>query len=428
MNRRKFMTAVAIPAAVAARPGALFAAAAPSASPALPQDDDAEFWEKLRDQFYLSRGEAYFNTGTLGAVPRPVLERVIEEMRTLQITLAEWDYTARTQNYLSGYSPALELRAKMGRLINADAMEIAIVQNATFGMNFLANGMDLKDGDEVITTNQEHPCGVCGWQMRAKRNHCVWKQVEIPVPANDPDEIVRRFEQAITPRTRVVSVPHIISATAVVMPVERLAQTAHQHGCLFVVDGAQAIGQVEVDVKRIGCDAYYSSPHKWLLAPQGNGVLYIARDKQELFWTTLCSSEWDNAKDGMFRFMQYGTGNRSIQTGLDAALDFHFLIGPEKIRKRIRFLADRLRAGLQQIPGAKINSPVHPDMAGAVVVYALDGVPTAKLEDEFWYRKRMRPRSMGDPLGIRQSCQIYNNEEQIDATLEIVRDMATHKA
>lgn len=197
-----------------------------------PEDSDPRFWERLRDQFYIRPGEAFFNTGTLGATPRPVLERVIDDMRTLQETITRWDYTPRTPNWISGYSPELPLREKLGRLVNADPMEIAVTQNATFGMNFLARGIELKSGEEVITTNQEHPGGVCGWQERAKRDGAVWKQVEIPVPANDPEELVRRFAAAITPRTRVLAFPHIISSTAVVMPVKRLSDLAHERGCL----------------------------------------------------------------------------------------------------------------------------------------------------------------------------------------------------
>jgi isopenicillin-N epimerase len=423
LNRRSFITTLMAPG--------FLAGSAPATHPPAggvpadwPEDSDPRFWERLRDQFYIRPGEAFFNTGTLGATPRPVLERVIDDMRTLQETITRWDYTPRTPNWISGYSPELPLREKLGRLVNADPMEIAVTQNATFGMNFLARGIDLRSGEEVITTNQEHPGGMCGWQERAKRDGAVWKQVEIPVPANDPEELVRRFAAALTPRTRVLAFPHIISSTAVVMPVKRLTDLAHQHGCLAFVDGAQAVGQVEVDLKAIGCDAYFASPHKWLLAPAGNGMLYIRRDRQDLIWTTLCSSEWDNHKDGMYRFMQYGTGNPSLQAGLDAALDFHFRIGPERIRKRIRALADRLRAGLQQIPGVKINSPLHPELAGAVVVYGLGRVPAAQLADELWERRRLRPRSLGDPLGIRQSCQIYNLEAEIDATLEVVRDLA----
>jgi isopenicillin-N epimerase len=394
------------------------------ARPPWPDDSDLAFWDRIRDQFYFPRGQAFFNTGTLGATPRPVLERVIEDMRTLAATVPYWDYTARTPDWISGYSPQLPLREKLGRLVNAEAAELAVIQNATLGMNFLAHGLDLKAGDEIISTNQEHPGGICGWQSRAKRDGAVWKQVKMPVPANDPDEIVRLFAAGITPRTRVLAFPHIISSTAVVMPVKKLTAMAHDHNCLSLVDGAQAVGQVEVNLKEIGCDAYFSSPHKWLLAPAGNGMLYIRRDRQDLFWTTLCSSEWDDHGQGMLRFMQYGTGNPSLLAGFDAALDFHFRIGPGRVRARIRSLADRLRAGLQQIPGVQINSPVHPELAGAVVVYSVRGIHGADLEEQLWERRRLRPRSMGDPLGVRQSCHIYNSEAEIDATLEIVRDLA----
>lgn len=130
----------------------------------------------------------------------------------------------------------------------------------------------------------------------------------------------------------------------------------------------------------------------------------------------------------MYRFMQYGTGNRSLLTGLDAALDFHFRLGPERVHKRVRSLADRLRAGLRQIPGVKINSPVHPQLAGAVVVYSVEGVSGSQLEDEMWKRKRLRPRSMGDPLGVRHSCHIYNSEAEIDTALGVVRELARQPA
>jgi len=179
-----------------------------------------------------------------------------------------------------------------------------------------------------MLTDREHPGAICAWQERAKKDRIVLKQVLIPTPANDPDQLVELFAGTITSRTRVLAFPHIISSTAVVLPARRLTELAHQHGCLALVDGAQALGQIAVDLQDIGCDAYFASPHKWLLAPSGEWhVLYPARS-EEKFWTTLCSFAWDDQPDGMYRFMQYGTGNRSLLTGLDAALDSHFRIGP----------------------------------------------------------------------------------------------------
>lgn len=429
VDRRHFLNTALSPAVAATAVTAAVKAAAPPAGPAIPpwpDDNDPGFWERIRDQFYITPGEAFFNTGTIGAVPRPVLERVIEDMRTLQATVARWDYTPSTPNWISGYSPELPIREKMGKLVNTAGRNIALTQNATFGMNFVANGLDMKAGDEVILTDHEHPGGISGWRERAKRSGIVVKEVRIPTPANDPGQLVELFAQAITARTRVLAFPHIISASAVVMPVKQLTELAHHHCCLALVDGAQALGQVKVDLKEIGCDAYFASPHKWLLAPPGNGMFYIRPDQQERFWTTLCSQDWDNHQDGMYRFMQYGTGNRSLLTGLDAALDFHFRLGPERVRRRIRSLADRLRQGLQQIPRARISSPVHPELAGAVVVHRIDGVPAAKLEGQLWTEKWVRVRSQGDQLGVRQSCQIFNNESEIDATLEVVRQLSAH--
>ena len=433
VSRRSFLGTFLTPA-VFARAGAAAGgpkteaapASPPPALPPWPDENDPAFWDRVRDQFYITPGEAFFNTGTLGATPRPVLERVIEDMRTLQSTITRWDYSANTPNWISGYSPELPLREKLGKLVNAAGADIALTQNATMGMNFVAQGLDLKRGDEVILTDREHPGGISGWQERAKRDGIVVKQVPIPIPASDPDRLVELFAEAITPRTRVLAVPHIISSSAVVMPVKRLARLAHERNCLAVFDGAQAIGQVKIDLQDIGCDAYYASPHKWLLAPAGNGMFYIRSDHRDKVWTTLCSFAWDDQKDGMYRFMQYGTGNPSLLAGLDAALDFHFRLGPERVRERIRSLADRLRNGLQQIPRARISSPVHPELAGATVVHRVEGVPAAKLEEQLWVERRIRTRSQGDPLGVRQSCQIYNNEAEVDATLEIVRELSAH--
>jgi len=425
-NRRGFLYSVFASALGGPMSTGAVAARTRGGLPPFPDDNDPEFWDQIRDQFYIPRGEAFFNTGTIGSVPRPVLERVIEDMRTLEATVARWDYSEDTPNWISGYSPELPLRDKLGKLVNVEGKDIALTQNATFGSSFAANGLSLKPGDEVILTDREHPGAICAWQERAKKDRIVLKQVLIPTPANDPDQLVALFARTITSRTCVLAFPHIISSSAVVLPARRLTELAHQHGCLAIVDGAQALGQIPVDLQDMGCDAYFASPHKWLLAPPGNGMFYIRRDQREKFRTTLCSFAWDDQTDGMYRFMQYGTGNRSLLTGLDAALDFHFRIGPARIYKRMRFLADRLRTGLQQIPRARVGSPIHPELAAATVCHKVEGLPAAKLESELWTKKWIRVRSQGDQVGVRQSCQIYNSEAEIDATLEVVRSLTAH--
>jgi len=393
-----------------------------------PAGDDPHYWSWIRQQFSMPPDEAYFNTGTLGACPRPVLDAVVDSMRDLEKTIARYDYRPEHPEYIAGYRPQEELRKKAGGILNATGGEIALVQNATMAINFISNGLDLKSGDEVLLTDQEHPGALGPWDLRAKRQGIVVRKLPIPVPTPDPETVVKIFAGALGPRTKVIAVPHIISRHGIVMPVRELCDLGRARSVFTLIDGAQAVGQLRVDVKKIGCDAYACSPHKWLLAPPGNGLLYVRQDRQRDIWATLASAHWNDYEPatGLFRLMQFGTANAALLAGLDAALDFYLRIGPEKIERRIIGLADHLRAGLQKIKGVTITSPLHPALAGAMVTYGVAGATGRELQDELWNRKKIRVREQGGPL-VRQSVHLYNSPEEIEGTLEVARLLAANK-
>ena len=387
--------------------------------------DDPHYWSWIRQQFSIPSEEAYFNTGTLGACPRPVLEAVLESMREMEETIAHYDYRSEHPEYIAGYRPQIELRKKAAGILNATAAEIALLQNATMGINFVANGLELKAGDEVVLTDQEHPGALGPWELRAKRQGIVVKKVVIPVPTPDPETVVGRFADALSPRTKVVAVPHITSHYGIVMPVRQLCDLGRERGAFTLVDGAQAAGQMRVDVKRIGCDAYACSPHKWLLAPPGNGLLYVREERQRDLWATLGSAQWDNYErgSGLFRLMQFGTANAALLVGLEAAVDFYQRVGPERIEQRTLELAEKLRKGLHKIQGVSVYSPVHPALAGAIVTYGITGLTGPDLQDQLWSRKKYRVREAG-PLAVRQSVHYYNSPEEVEGTLEVVNLLA----
>ncbi|MBT8218837.1 MAG: aminotransferase class V-fold PLP-dependent enzyme, partial [Bacteroidia bacterium] len=319
-------------------------------------NSDEDYWKAIRLQFPLKADQTYFNNGTIGPMPGYVMNAVMNHMQHYAVHGAEIDYKGNGQELLNGYFPYVELRTKMGDIINCDYKELSIIQNATFGMNIVAHGLDLKAGDEIINTNQEHGGGFGAWQLLAKRKGCVYKQATMPVPANDPEEIVEAIMQEVTDKTKVIAVPHIISVYGVVMPCKRICEEAHKRGIFVILDGAQSVGQTIVDVKNIGCDAFYSSLHKWLLAPAGSGILYINKDKVKNIWTTMASYNWDHPDDPGFRLMQYGTGNPAITAGQEAAVDFYNTIGAERWTGRIKELGDYLREGLESIDKVTIHS------------------------------------------------------------------------
>lgn len=384
--------------------------------------EEKEFWKKVRAEFLLDPGQVFFNTGTLGAMPRRVLDRVVNHLRLTAEKIAEWDYYG--PDWISGYQPWTEIREKIARLLNCQAAEIALTENATAGMNYISNGLDLEPGDEVLGTDQEHPGGESGWKLKAKRCGVVYRQLPLGKPIKSPREVIDTLVQAMGPKTRVLAIPHIITGSGAILPVKELCAEARQRGIFTVIDGAQTVGQIRVDLKELGCDAYYGSFHKWLCAPAGNGFLYLRREMAGKVWTTLASTQWDNQEDHGFRLGQRGTGNLSLLFGLDEALDFHFMLGPERVYARIKALGDYLRTRLQEVPGIKLFTPLHPEMAAGITVYNIEGLTGNFIQDELWKRARLRPRSMGEVYGVRQSTHIYNSFEEIDRTVDILKDLA----
>jgi len=382
-----------------------------------------DYWKEVRMQFPLKEGPVYFNNGTIGPSPGYVLNKVMDHMHYYGIHAAEVDYkNGSGLALLCGYNEYEEIRKKVGKIINADFKTISLTQNATFGMNYVANGLELKKGDEIVNTDQEHGGGFGAWKLLAKRRGCVYKQATMPVPANDPQEIFDAIFKVVTKKTKVIAIPHMVSVYGVVMPVKEICAEAKKRGIFTVLDGAQTVGQIKVDVKDIGCNAYYSSLHKWMLAPGGNGILYIDEESISGIWSTIASYKWDYQDDHGFRIMQNGTGNAAIRVGLEAALDFYDTIGEDRWVARIKELGDYLRSGLDEIEKVTIYSSTNPEMCAGITTYSVEGFSGPELQKVLWEREKLQPRSVGTDL-LRHSVHIYNSKEEIDRTLGVIKTL-----
>lgn len=395
----------------AATPGSIFRpeAAAP----------DAALFAEVRKHFLIPKGVTYCNTGTLGASPREVVDALVNGTRALETRLAAWAYDHPEGEPLTGYEPSLGVRSTVGAFINAPPDEVAITQNATMSMNFLANGLDLAPGDEVISTDQEHSGCIAPWRLKAKRHGIVVKELPLDDGTKGGVEgVLKLFADAMTPKTKAVMFSHVVSGLGTRMPARELCAMIRDHGALALVDGAQAVGQMQVDVKEIGCDAYVASPHKWMMAPKGTGFLYIRRDVQDRFWTTLASSHWDDHENGAFRFMQYGTGAVPVHEGLIAAVKFIDKIGMARIERWDAMLTKRLRDGLARIPSARISSPEDPRLASAITTFRIEGTKAKAFQEALWMR-RVRVRPQNDARGVRLSAHIYMSPGDVDTVLDV---------
>ena len=242
-----------------------------------------------------------------------------------------------------------------------------------------------------------------------------------------PDAIVKLFRDASSPKTRAIMASHITSQFGIMMPVKGLIALAKERGALSVIDGAQAVGQIKVNVRDLGCDVYVASPHKWLMAPKGTGLLYIKRSVQDRFWTTLASYQWENKEAGSVRFMQYGTGSPALIDGLMAALALAERIGIERIERWDSMLGKRLREGLANIKGAVLSSPDDPRLGSAIGTFRVEGIPARDLQNALW-EKKIRVRAQGDDKGVRLSAHVCVSPSDIDRVLEVVSILAKTKA
>lgn len=390
-------------------------------APLFPADNDPEYWKKVRKMFTMVEGQSHFNTGTLGGMPTMVSEAIVENVRSSAANIAAIGKEGGPKAL--SYGPETGLREKLAKIMNAEVGEVSYTQNSTMGMNFLSNGLDLNAGDEVVLTDQEHPGGKCGWDLISSRKGVVLKTVELDLPANDPGKIIDGFKKAITPKTKVFAFSHVSFITGTVLPVKEICKLAKEHGIITVIDGAQGLGNTKVDVKDLGCDVYFSSTHKWLLAPSGTGALYISKDISPKVWTTIASNTWDKHKDEGERFTERGTGSSILVTGVEAALDFHLKVGPDKVYSRIKFLGDYLRNGLLKIENVTLNTPTNPAMSAGLTAYGIAKLEPNAIIDEMWNKKKIYVRGVPHNA-VRFSTHIFNSTEEIDNALEVTRELS----
>jgi len=424
-SRRDFVRGAALAGAALAFPGAewLEAAALPGSAPpfrplAPSAPDDEAYWRMVRSQFLISSRGIYFNTGTIGASPRTVLDAVVKHM-----TAFETVFDAEGVD-VEG------LRRSVGALLDAPPRTLAFTRNTTESMSWIAGGLDLAPGDEVLMTAHEHVGGMCPWQAAAKRRNLVLTQIPLPVPPTSAAEIVETWRRAIGPRTRVMMISHVLFTNGLIQPVRELCTLARERGIISAIDGAHPPGMLRMSLTDIGCDFYASSPHKWLLAPKGSGLLYVSDAWVDRLWPTIVSGGWDALQDKAVRFDRKGTINESLLAGFQAAVDFHNLVGPERVERRIRWLGDRLYDGLARIQGVDLKSATDPELRAPMISFTVHGWSTDDLIKALWERGTVRVRHVAeyDYHWVRLSTHVYNTPEEVDRVVALVGELAGRRS
>ena len=382
---------------------------------------DEFYWREIQLDFKLDRTIINLNNGFTCPTPRVALE-------------AEWRYMDMINMAPIFYQGPIAdriqtIRLRMAEEFGCDPEEMALTRGASESLQIVQNGIDLKAGDEVITTEQDYPRMLTTWDQRMRRENIKVTRLQFPVPTTG-DDLYQRFEKAITPNTKVLHFCHVTNLTAQLFPVARISRLARSQGIVTIVDGAHALGHFPFKLRELECDAYGVSLHKWLLAPIGNGCLYVRKEMIPRLWPLQAAPEQQD--NDIRKFEAIGTHPWAIRAALGEALAYHQAIGTERKAARLRYLNLRWVNALKVYPRVKVLTDFsEPPQAWGVAAVNIEGIDIRDLAKFLMDKYRIivvplvggaPPNQVFDYQALRVSPNIYTTLEEIDTFVKGMQD------
>ncbi|MBM2826305.1 MAG: Aminotran 5 protein [Dehalococcoidia bacterium] len=382
---------------------------------------------KARLEIPATQKTIYLNHGWSGPSPRRVVEAIKER---LEYENDEGPTSPHVQESRRGIKS--EARGAFARFIGAAPEEIVLTDNTTDGINIILNGLPWREGDELVTTSLEHGSGLVPSYYLRRREGVKVTIVELDA-GDDTSTVLSKFEAAMGPRTRLLLVSHVMYRNGLRLPLKELQEMAHRHGAMVLVDAAQSMGHLALNMPALGCDFYAMPAHKWLLGPDGVGALYIRRELIPQVEPSKMAGGAATSYDttGNFeprvdevRKYELTTSSTPLLAGAAAAVEFLEEAGMAAVEARILELSARLRRSLLPVPGLTLTSPLGGELASGLVSFALSGQEPRSLVEALWNRYKIVARSVNEPPGVRFSVHFFNTEEELDKTAQAVKDLA----
>ncbi|MES2331973.1 MAG: aminotransferase class V-fold PLP-dependent enzyme [Bacteroidota bacterium] len=381
---------------------------------------DEDYWGVIQQSYTVDSNLIILNNGGVSPSPR-VVQEAVERYNKLSNQGPSY-YMWRILD--QGREP---LRQKLAVLAGCSPEEIAINRNASEALNTVIYGLDLKAGDEVIGTKQDYPNMIQAWRQRTQREGIVYTQLNFQFPIENDEEIVSAFEKAITPKTKILHITHIINWIGQIMPVKKICAMAKKHNLEVIVDGAHSFGLLDFKIPDLGCDYFGTSLHKFLSAPVGSGMLWIKKEKIEKIWPLLCNSEPRSAD--IRKFETLGTRSFPIEQGIGEAVNFQNAIGNKRKEDRIRYLKNYWAKKVKDIPKVKIHTSFKPEYSCAICGVTVDGMTPGELDTALFNSYKIHTTSIvwENISCVRITPHVYTKLEDLDKLVLAIEEIAGRK-
>ncbi len=378
---------------------------------------DEDYWSVVQQGFTVNPAFVNLNNGGVSPSPR-IVQEAVESFNKLSNQGPSY-FMWRILD--QGREP---LRYKLAQLAGCDVEEIAINRNATEALNTVIFGLNLKAGDEVIGTKQDYPNMINAWKQRASREGVVYTQLSFQYPIENEDEIVNAFEKAITPKTKIFHITHMVNWVGQIMPVKKLCELAKKHNIETIVDGAHSFGLMDFKIPDLGCDYFGTSLHKFLSAPIGSGMLWIKKENIEKIWPLVCN---DNPKGTDIRkFETLGTRSFPIEQGIGEAVNFHTAIGSKRKEERIRYLKNYWATRVINIPKVKIKTSLKDAYSCAICGVSIDGMTPGELDSALFNEFKIHTVGIvwENVSCVRITPHVYTRLQDLDKLVYAIEKLA----
>lgn len=381
---------------------------------------DEDFWSVISQAYTVNPSIINLNNGGVSPSPK-VVQDAVERFNKLSNEAPSY-YMWRILD--QGREP---LRMKLANLAGADPEEIAVNRNATEALNTVIFGLDLKAGDEVIGTKQDYPNMIQAWRQREMRESIKYTQISFNFPIEDDAAIVDAFAKAITPKTKVLHITHVINWVGQILPVRKICDMARSKGITTIVDGAHSFGLLDFKIPELGCDYFGTSLHKFLSAPIGSGMLWIRKDKIANIWPLVCNDK--PRSTDIRKFETLGTRSFPIEQGIGEAINFHEAIGSKKKEARIRYLKDYWATKVKDLPGVKIHTSFKPDYACSICGVSIDGMTPGELDSALFSKYKIHTVGIvwENISCVRITPHVYTRTIDLDRLVKAITEIATTK-
>ena len=381
---------------------------------------DEDYWSVIQQSYTVNSNLIILNNGGVSPSPRVVQEAVERYNRMTNEGPSYYMWRILDQ----GREP---LRQKLAVLAGCSPEEIAVNRNATEALNTVIFGIDLKAGDEVIGTKQDYPNMINAWRQRVQREGIVYTQLNFQFPIENDEEIVATYEKAITSKTKLIHITHIINWIGQIIPVKKITDMAKRHGIETIVDGAHSFGLLDYNIPDLGCDYFGTSLHKFLSAPIGSGMLWIKKEKVEKIWPLVCNDK--PRSEDIRKFETLGTRSFPIEQGIGEAVNFQNAIGSKRKEERIRFLKNYWANKVKDIPKVKIHTSFKPEYSCAICGVTVDGMTPGELDNALFTTYKIHTVGIvwENISCVRITPHVYTSLKDLDKLVLAIEEIAGRK-